>query len=402
MSNELERELERVLQRPQPGRDVTERARRAALDVLPEPPGRLGHRHRLALAAALACTALAVTGVTLAASGTVRRVVGIDRAPAPSPELKAPAPPRLLLPAGSQGIAVATRRRTWIAVPGRSLSTTRFSAVELTPSVLYVAAGVNGSVEAIASATGRSLTLRKTEGQVVQIAWAPNPIEVAYVVRSGGRYRVHLMEGTGRNDRMLDRSASAVRPSWRADSMAFAYVGADGRPVVRDLVHDRARALELSARCRSGRALAVAFAPVGNVLAVALTGGRVAVVGPAAGRVECVGPTSTANALPASAGPVGLAWISRHDLVVAAGSRIERLVLGRAGSVRRVADATAPGRLEAIAVRPGRGGIVAAVGGERLRIVQVRAPSRPGQALRPLRTLLDVPGGPGSVVILWR
>jgi hypothetical protein len=99
---------------------------------------------------------------------------------------------------------------------------------------------------------------------------------------------------------------------------------------------------------------------------------------------------------------VSLAWISRHDLLVAAGDRIVRLSAQPGRAVRRVADATAPGPIEAIAARPGRAGIVAALGRGRLWIVETRAPSQLGETLQPFRTLLDVPAARGPVAILWR
>ena len=82
MSSELERRLAEALRRQNPSEAATGRARAGALDAVPRPPVRsLRTGHRLFLAATLCAAALAISGVTLAASGTVREAVGIGDAP---------------------------------------------------------------------------------------------------------------------------------------------------------------------------------------------------------------------------------------------------------------------------------------------------------------------------------
>jgi hypothetical protein len=98
----------------------------------------------------------------------------------------------------------------------------------------------------------------------VAIDWAPDGFRIAYIVHAGRRFVLHVIYGNGIHDRTIDRSVRPVTPSWRADSLAVAYVGGGGRAVVYDLAHKRHRV--------SGAVLGVthvAFAPTGTALAVA-------------------------------------------------------------------------------------------------------------------------------------
>ncbi len=76
---------------------------------------------------------------------------------------------------------------------------------------------------------GRRAWSHPTPGPVVAAAWAPNPIVIAYVVRRGGANELHVIEGDGDRDQLVDADVAPVRPSWRADTQALAYVGRDGR-----------------------------------------------------------------------------------------------------------------------------------------------------------------------------
>src|SRR5262249_54867401 len=99
---------------------------------------------------------------------------------------------------------------------------------------------------------------------VVAIAWAPDGLQIAYVVHAGRRFVLHVIYGNGIHDITIDRSVRAVRPSWRADSLAFAYVGGGGRAVVYDLAH---RSHRLAAAVVP--VTHVAFAQTGTTLALA-------------------------------------------------------------------------------------------------------------------------------------
>ena len=78
---------------------------------------------------------------------------------------------------------------------------------------------------------------------------------------------LHVIWGDGTHDKTIDQRVRAVRPSWRADSLAFAYVGAGGKAIVYDLGH-RSRSIVGPA----APVTRLAFAPAGNKLLVATPG----------------------------------------------------------------------------------------------------------------------------------
>ena len=100
------------------------------------------------------------------------------------------------------------------------------TTAELSPNALFAAAGLGDSLVAMAP-DGRRAWSAPTPGEVAAIAWAPNPIAVAYVVRRGTRHELRVIEGDGDDDRLVDPDVRPVRPAWRADTHALAYVGAD-------------------------------------------------------------------------------------------------------------------------------------------------------------------------------
>ncbi|HVS86355.1 MAG TPA: hypothetical protein VHD91_12055, partial [Gaiellaceae bacterium] len=156
------------------------------------------------------------------------------------------------------------------------------SAAALSPHALYVAAGLGDSLVAMAP-DGRHAWSLPAGGRVEAIAWAPDGLRIAYAVRTKAGVQLRLVEGNGHGDELLDRAVRPVRPSWRADSLAVAYVAAGGRPVVYDLAHRSRRPLSVR------DATHVAFAPEGTALAVAtragveLSGRRLNVEAPVAG-----------------------------------------------------------------------------------------------------------------------
>ena len=105
-------------------------------------------------------------------------------------------------------------------------------------------------------------------GKVVSIAWAPDGLRIAYVVHARTRYVLHLIYGNGVHDTTIDRSVRPVRPSWRADSLAFAYVGAGGKAIVYDIGHTQHQVVPTNPPVTG-----VAFAPAGRALAVERTNG---------------------------------------------------------------------------------------------------------------------------------
>ena len=120
---------------------------------------------------------------------------------------------------------------------------------------------------------------------MVAIAWAPDGLRIAYVVRSKHRLVLHVIYGNGRHDTTIDRSVRAAQPSWRADSLGVAYVGAGGHAVVYDLAH-----LSRNVLSRPTGVTHVAFAPAGEALALGTPGSaRVGGKTVATGDIEALG-----------------------------------------------------------------------------------------------------------------
>ena len=234
MSSELEQQLRRALARVEPDPVATEQAKAAALEALSSPGG-LRSRYRLGLLAAALVGALVVTGVTLASSRTAREVVGISG----SPDKPSPGPiPNGPLPPGSGGFAAYGDGRLWLVSPSLTIAGMPYSAAELSPGALNVAVGSGHALVVRRLSDGSVAWSHHTAGRVVAAAWAPIGTEIAYVVASHEGAQLRMIEGDGDHDHLIAGSASAVTPSWRADSLALAYVSAGGRVVVRDLAND--------------------------------------------------------------------------------------------------------------------------------------------------------------------
>src|SRR5262245_52577502 len=257
MSSDLERRLEGMLvEAPEPDPGAGEEALHRALRALrPAAPARRGLRAAVLVFAA-AVVLLVIAAGSLAAAGALHVSFGAKpkHAPAPTP---------LSLPKDANGIAAIVDGRLSVVTKDGFRLQTRASAAALSPHALYIAAGIGNSLVAMAP-SGRRAWSHDAHGRVVAIAWAPDGLEIAYVVRSHGRLALHVIYGNGRNDATIDRSVRAVRPSWRADSLALAYAGAGGKAIVYDLSHER--------RSISGNTAPVthlAFAPSGKTLAIA-------------------------------------------------------------------------------------------------------------------------------------
>lgn len=248
MSSDLERRLEGLFgELPEPGPEVGERARIAALAALrPAPPAHRGFR-TLTFAFAAALVLLTVTAGSLAAAGALHVTFGQKPKPAPVP---------LALPAGAAGVAVvADGKLSVLTRSGFRLQGLPVSAAALSPHAWFVAAGIGDSLVAM-SPDGRRAWSHATGGAVVAIAWAPFGNRIAYIVHTGRRSVLHVIWGNGRNDAVIDRSVRSVKPWWHADSLAFVYVGAGGTPIVYDLAHEthrRAPGMSIPPRRRSDR-----------------------------------------------------------------------------------------------------------------------------------------------------
>lgn len=260
MSSELEQRLEAMLaDAPEPEPGAGEKALHRALRSLhPVAAPRRGLRTAL-IAFATTVVLLVITAGSLGAAGALHVSFGT----------KAKEPPttmQLSLPRGANGIAaIVNGRLSVVTKSGFRLQGQLASAAALSPHALYVAAGIRNTLVAIAP-DGRRPWSHAAGGEVMSIAWAPDGLRIAYVVRTGKRfpYTLHVIWGNGTHDTVVDRSALPITPSWRADSLAFAYVGAGGRPIVYDLAHASRRVITV----HGGDVIRLAFAPTGDVLAI--------------------------------------------------------------------------------------------------------------------------------------
>jgi hypothetical protein len=258
MSSELERRLEGLLtEAPDPDPGAGEEALHRALRALqPAAPVRRGVRTAVLVFAAVAVL-LGIAAGSLAAVGALHVSIGDKTKP---PRAK---PVPLTLPGDTNGVAAVVGGRLSVVITGGFKLQVGAGTAALSPHALFVAAGIGHSLVAMAP-SGRRAWSHAVRGRVEAIAWAPNGLQIAYVVRRGHHLTLHLIYGNGRNDRTIDRSVRPVRPSWRADSLAVAYVGEGGKAIVYDLGHERHHvAASLSSVAQ------VAFAPSGETLAIA-------------------------------------------------------------------------------------------------------------------------------------
>jgi hypothetical protein len=266
VSTELKRRLEGMLAAaPEPDPGAGEEALHRALRALqPAAPARRGLRTAV-LVFATAVVLLVIAAGSLAAAGALHVSFGT--------KAKQPEPKQLTLPRGANGIATLVGGRLSVVTKGGfRLQGLHASAAALSPHALYVAAGIGDSLVAMAP-DGRRAWSHAAGAPVVAIAWAPDGLRIAYVVREGKRLVLHTIWGNGTHDSAIDRSVRDVTPSWRADSIAFAYVGAGGKAIVYDLSH-RSRKVDAAS---PSDVTQVAYAPTGAKLA--LLGGNRVVVG---------------------------------------------------------------------------------------------------------------------------
>jgi hypothetical protein len=389
---DLERRLRRALRGlPGPAEESRRRAERAALGSLPAGGWRLRPRWAVAVAAALA--AVVATGAGLAATDRLGIRFGEE---APAAERAAP-PGQVRVPAGVDGLALVADGRLWLGTrSGLGVQRLAATTAELSPNARYAAVGIGRSLVAMAPG-GRAAWSHPAPGPVVAAAWAPNPIVVAYVVRRGDRHELRVIEGDGDNDRLVDADVAPVRPSWRADTGAVAYVARTGEARVADQPSLAVRTVAAPA----GGVAAVAFAPRGDLLAVARAGATISLAlrGTAAGGpwVE-IAPGASLTAL---------AWSSSEELLVAASDapggqtgRLWTVPVGRQLS-GKVSGASHGPTVQALAPL-GDGRVAVAVrAAEELRVWEVGSPATVGYPeLRPRRVLLRVPAPAGSVQAL--
>jgi hypothetical protein len=264
MSSELERRLESLLtEAPEPDPGAGEEALHRALRALqPVAPTHRGLRTAVLVFTA-AAVLLAIAAGSLAAAGALHVSFGAKKKPARA------ATSQLSLPQGANGVAAIVDERLSVAIKGGFRLQVTGSAVALSPHALYVAAGIGHSLVALAP-NGRRMWSHPAGGEVVAIAWAPDGYRIAYVVRHGHRFVLRAIDGNGTDDALIDRSVRPVRPSWRADNLAFAYVGGGGHAIVYDIGHEKHGISGTTAPVTR-----VSFAPSGKTLAVATPGSAV-------------------------------------------------------------------------------------------------------------------------------
>ena len=279
MSSDLEQRLEAMLaDAPEPEAGAGEEALHKALRALhPAAPSRRGLRAAV-LAFGAVIVLLVIAAGSLAAAGALPVSLGTKQ--------KEP-PPRqqLTLPRGANGIAaIVDGRLSVVTNSGFSLQGLPASAAALSPHALYVAAGLGDSLVALKPNRHQAWS-HPAGGKVVAVAWAPDAIRIAYVVHTGHRFALHVIWGTGTNDVVIDRSVRPVRPSWRHDSLALAYVGAGGKEIVYDIEHRKHTVIGSAAPVTR-----VAFGPVGKTL-LAATPGAALLDGKtvATGEIEAIG-----------------------------------------------------------------------------------------------------------------
>jgi hypothetical protein len=352
MSSDVERRLEAMFaEAPEPDPGAGEEALHRALRALqPVAAPRRGLRTAV-FAFAAAVVLLVIAAGSLAAAGALHVSIGAKAKPRPTTM-------QLTLPQGANGIAaIVNGRLSVVTKSGFRLQGLPASAAALSPHALYVAVG-NGSSLFTMAPDGRRPWSHPAGGRVVAIAWAPDAIRIAYVVQSGHKFVLHMIWGTGTHDTIIDRSVRPVRPSWRRDSLALAYVGAGGKAIVYNLAHQTRSVVHSRAR---GAAKGVTFAP-GNLLAVA-TPTEVGVLRPGLNQLQDHGQIA------------GIGWTGRWFAVAHGGAHpVVSLTMNpqlgeiRPGGTIDALDAEGHGIALAVSARNATR-VLAAVSGDNVRTV---------------------------------
>ncbi len=192
------------------------------------------------------------------------------------------------------------------------------------------------------------------------------------------------MWGTGSHDRVTASAGPRVAPSWRWDSLAVAFVRANGRVAILDATSGAVQTLDPP--CGIGHADAVAFSPSTGSLAIA-DRHRLAIVDPAGG-------TPTRCVAHAPGAPL-VAWIGGRRVALASGNRLLVASLGWSGLSR--AAATVPAPITALAASPHGHRLLAALAGpDGTSVVPLTAAGTTG------RPYLTLPHRHGTTSLQWR
>jgi hypothetical protein len=395
MPDELEERLERALADLEPGSNVTERARAAALAAL---PARSGPRRPLLLLAAACAAAFVFGGVTLAATTGGLPLVQSGSAShdhgGQATGQRHRHRPGIFLPRGAIAFAAAADGRVWLAATsGTRLTGTRATAYELSPGAIWSVVGSPGTMRAVGVQQHGEGFRRAVTGTPLAAAWAPAGIRIAYVVRTPEGDRLHDMYGNGTHDFLVGRRVAPVRPSWRWDSQAFAYVADDGRVMIHNAISGSTSPLVRA--CGIRHATALEFAPFGGLLAIADDGGRVELVDTLHGRVNC---------RRGMAGTPAIAWVRPRHVIVGSGRSITHYDLYSRFAGADVTDT--PGTVVGLAAgMDGRRLALALRGaGGKVHVVEARTPrfSEASHPLRLYRALADLGRVTGPVQLIWQ
>jgi hypothetical protein len=331
---------------------------------------------------------LVTTGVTLAATG--------DRPFSDTATLTKP--PRSaglhtgLLPRGARAFSILAGGRAWVAIPHRVLlHGAPRSAIAVSPGAVYLLEAHGRTLRAVAAGTGPDDQTHPA-GPVSAAVWSPFPIRIAYLTELGGQQQLHDEWGTLSHDYLVDRDVAAVAPSWRWDSLAIAYVRADGRVAIHSTTSGRNTVI--SPNCGLRHPTALAFAPASGLLAIAdRTRLRIADTTGAAADV-CAAH---------SPGAPSIAWLRPRQLFVATGTTLSRYLLLQPGL--GTDTTTVPARITGLTASPdGRRLALALTSGGSTRVVAATAPRFSEQAtpLHVLQLLLPARPVAGSVTLSWQ
>jgi hypothetical protein len=266
------------------------------------------------------------------------------------------------------------------------------SAIAVSPGAVYVLEAHGRTLRAVAAGTGRVVQTQRTAGPVTSPVWSPFPIRIAYLTAVGGHHQLHDEWGTLSHDYLVDRHVAAVPPSWRWDSLAVAYVRADGRVAVHNATSGRTSVIPPNCGLRHPTALA--FAPTSGLLAIA-DRTRLRIVDTTGG-----GPDVCAAHSP---GAPSIAWVRPHQLFVSAGTTLYRYLLLRPGL--GTDTTTVPARITGLTASPdGRRLALALTSGGSTRVVVATAPpfSEQSTPLHVLQLLLPARPAAGPVTLAWQ
>jgi hypothetical protein len=399
MPDELEERLERALHAiPPAGEDATGRALRAALDALPPAADTRRRRRRRLLVPAAACAvAFVFGGVTLAATGGHLPLVGHSpKRHHPTPVLVPARHTAPVLPRGAIAFSATAAGRAWLATSaGASLHGRPLSALAVSPGAVYLLEAKGGTLQAVHVPDFRTAFTRGVTGTAAATAWAPAGIRIAYVVRTSSGNRLYDMYGDGTHVHLVAAHTTGQAPSWRWDSLVFAYIRANGTVMVHNPTSGATSALPRG--CGIRRPAAVAFAPFGGLLAIADRSGRVRVV-------DTLHQSGGLCVSGMTRGMPKIAWLQPRELLVGAGTTITRYVVkGPAGGV----DVTSvPGRVAGLDAAPGGRRIALALRDPEgnVRVVEAYTPrfSEDSSPLRVSRTLLELGRITGPVALTWQ